>query len=105
MQKIRRAAFSLTELLVVIAIIGILAALLLTALSGAKARSQTTVCANHLRQTGVAMQMYVSDNNIYPSALGGGGPPFKTWADQLAAYNPINWTNVAWHCPTYIAEG
>jgi prepilin-type N-terminal cleavage/methylation domain-containing protein/prepilin-type processing-associated H-X9-DG protein len=96
--------FTLLELLVVIAIIGILAALLLPTLSAARARSRSTVCANHLRQVGLAMEMYVSDGHRYPLALGD-GPPFQTWADRLAPYNPINWTNAAWHCPTFIAEG
>lgn len=50
------------------------------------------------------MEMYVSDGRKYPLALGG-GPPFETWADRLAPYNPISWTNAAWHCPAFIAEG
>jgi prepilin-type N-terminal cleavage/methylation domain-containing protein/prepilin-type processing-associated H-X9-DG protein len=97
--------FTLMELLVVIAIIAILAALLLPALAGAKEQARSASCKNHLHQIGLAMQMYVSEHNIYPSAMGGGGPPFKTWPDQLAPYNPVNWTNLAWHCPTYLAEG
>lgn len=101
----RRRAFTLIELIVVIGVIAILAALLLPVLSHAKARARRTVCMNNLHQIGLSMQMYVSDHNIYPSALGGGRPPFKTFADQLAAYNPLNWTNLAWHCPSYLAEG
>ncbi len=87
----------------VIAIIAILAALLFPTLSRARRAAQSTTCKNHLHQIGLSMQMYVSDNRIYPGE--GGGPPFKPWPEQLAAYNPLNWTNHAWHCPTYIAEG
>lgn len=98
-------AFTLVELLVVIGIIGILATLLFSALSRAKNAAQSTTCKNHLHQIGLSLQMYVSEHSIYPSAIGGGGPPLKTWADRLAPYNSLNWTNLSWHCPTYIAEG
>ena len=62
-------AFSLTELLVVIAIIGILAALLLTAISQAKGRTQQIQCANNVRQLGDAMLMFIADYHVYPLAV------------------------------------
>ncbi len=62
-RSISKHAFTLIELLVVIAIIGILAALLLPVLGRSKEYARATACLSNLHQVGLALQIYVPENN------------------------------------------
>ncbi len=62
----RRGGFTLIELLVVIAIIGVLAGLVLSAVSAARAAAASIQCQSNLRQLGLAITQYRDLNGSYP---------------------------------------
>jgi type II secretory pathway pseudopilin PulG len=59
-------AFTLIGLLVVVGIIGVLATLLLPALSRAKGAAKSAACKSNLHQIGLALRLYLNDYGQYP---------------------------------------
>jgi prepilin-type N-terminal cleavage/methylation domain-containing protein/prepilin-type processing-associated H-X9-DG protein len=101
----RLRAFTLIELLVVLAIIAILSAMLFPVLSKAKEAGRATACLSNLHQIGLALQIYVSENNnrlpiMYDQLLSTNGPPTNSTATvDVVLRNHLGTTNLL-RCPS-----
>lgn len=83
-------AFTLVETLVVIGIISILMALVIPAIMRVRAASDKLLCANNLRQIGVALHMYEGDYKLLPPGCsfqnGKSTQPYMSWLARILPY-------------------
>jgi prepilin-type N-terminal cleavage/methylation domain-containing protein/prepilin-type processing-associated H-X9-DG protein len=84
--RVARSGFTLTELLVVIAIIGIFAAILIPVVGASRAAGKTTRCAANLRQIGMQLLAYASDNKGV-TIIAFDADKDATWQTMLAVYD------------------
>ena len=63
-----RSGFTLLELLVVISIIGLLLAVTIPAVQRSREAARRSICANHLRQVGIALANHSAQTQTFPSA-------------------------------------
>ncbi len=94
--RIKNKAFTLLELLITISCIAILVAMLLPALSKAKADGQRILCVNNLKNLGLSLNLYADENEFfYPNRFI--NTASNRWPQNLIDY----YVDVKiLHCPT-----
>ena len=90
----KEVKFTLSELLIVVAIIAILAAMLLPALGAAREKAHTINCAGNLKQFGIAVHQYISDNSDWCLPYTGAS---GLWTARLRVYLPFG---KVYFCPS-----
>ncbi len=85
-----RAGFTLIELLAVVSLIGLLLALLVPAVQGARAAARRAECQNHLKQIGLALAGHEAAHGSFPQGRAGPLIWVLPHAEQVPLFNSIN---------------
>lgn len=80
--KKNKQGFTLIELLIVIAIIGLLATLAIVSLNSAQRKARDTKRVADVKQIQNAVELYFSENAVYPTSAG------RTWATFSTSIDP-----------------
>ncbi len=109
-----RTAFTLIEMLVVIAIIALLASILIPTVSRAMQRARATKCLSSLRQIGIGVANFASENQgglpLVTNQRLGSSAEKQHWFDYLSEYvggegeervDPLDRNSVFWGCPEW----
>jgi type II secretion system protein G len=125
-----RRAFTLVELLVVISIIGLLSSIAVVSLNASRIKARNIKRKTDMVQITKALELYYTDNNIYPSTsdaywgtcAGGGNKAADAWipglvsggymsklpsdptSGTMSSYAPLPCNN-GWACYAYISDG
>ena len=106
----RKGGFTLVEIFVVMAVIGMLAGILLPALSGAREMARRASCISNLHQAGLALFLYGLDNSEFLPAMQSHQDPrwlssygTNNSAHDWSVFPPCDWFTLL--LPNYIPDG
>jgi prepilin-type N-terminal cleavage/methylation domain-containing protein/prepilin-type processing-associated H-X9-DG protein len=99
-KHVARGGFTLLELTMVVAVIGVLIALLLPAVQGAREAARRVQCENNLFQIGIALRNYETAHSVLPPGVINDTGPIRNkpegyhmgWMAQLLPYLDENLT-------------